>query len=179
MALVIKNLPANTGDARVSGSIPGSGRSPGVGNGNPPQYSCLENFKDRVYQAVVHGVTKNWTQLSTHTNTHSQTLHKKYVWYKNVNYTSVRKKSGYQKPSLWLRLLDYNSNCSSSLLLPDSCPDLICIHFISSPTIIFKNLFYYSYCNLFNFWVRRVAYRILVPRPRTDPRTPALEVSEW
>ena len=54
----------------------------------------------RVYQAVVHGVTKNWTQLSTHTNIHSQTLHKKYVWYKNVNYTSVRKKSGYQKPSL-------------------------------------------------------------------------------
>ena len=51
--LVIKNLPANAGDtgnkgnARDSGSIPGSGNSPGVGNGNPLQYSCLKNSKDR------------------------------------------------------------------------------------------------------------------------------------
>ena len=44
---VVKNLPANTGDAKNVGSIPGSGRSPGVGNGNPLQYSCLENSKDR------------------------------------------------------------------------------------------------------------------------------------
>ena len=43
VALVIKNLPANTGDIRDMGSIPRSGRSSGVGNGNPPQYSCLEN----------------------------------------------------------------------------------------------------------------------------------------
>ena len=43
VALVVKNLPANAGDARVMGSIPGSGRSPGVGNGNPLQYSCLGN----------------------------------------------------------------------------------------------------------------------------------------
>ena len=42
MAPVVKNLPANGGDARDEGSIPGSGRSPGVGNGNPLQYSCLE-----------------------------------------------------------------------------------------------------------------------------------------
>ena len=41
---VVKNPPANAGDA---GSIPGSGRSPGVGNGNPLQYSCLENLTDR------------------------------------------------------------------------------------------------------------------------------------
>ena len=40
---VVKNLPANTGDARDVASIPGSGISPGVGNGNPLQYSCLEN----------------------------------------------------------------------------------------------------------------------------------------
>ena len=77
MALGVKSLPSNAGDTRDMGSIPGSGRSPGVGNGNPPQYSCLENFMDReVYQAIVHGVTKNWTW--THTNTHSQTLHKKF-----------------------------------------------------------------------------------------------------
>ena len=44
--IVAKNLPANAGDARDVGSIPGSGRSPGEGNGNPLQYSCLENFMD-------------------------------------------------------------------------------------------------------------------------------------
>ena len=43
MALVIKNPPANAGDTRDVGLIPGSGRSPGVGNGNPLQYSCLED----------------------------------------------------------------------------------------------------------------------------------------
>ena len=51
---VVKNLPANAGDARDMGSIPGSGRCPGVGNGNPLQYSCLENPMDReVWQAIV------------------------------------------------------------------------------------------------------------------------------
>ena len=46
VALVVKNLPVNAGDVRDVGSIPGSGRSPGVGNGNPLQYSCLENSMD-------------------------------------------------------------------------------------------------------------------------------------
>ena len=45
--LVVKNPPANARDVRDSGSIPGSGRSPGVGNGNALQYSCLENSMDR------------------------------------------------------------------------------------------------------------------------------------
>ena len=59
---VVKNLPANAGD---SGLIPGSGRSPGVGNGNPFQYSCLEKFMDRgAWRATVHGVAKSWTRLS-------------------------------------------------------------------------------------------------------------------
>jgi len=44
---VVKNPPANAGDARDTGSIPGLGRSPGVGNGNPLQYYRLENFMDR------------------------------------------------------------------------------------------------------------------------------------
>ena len=44
MALVVKILPANAGDMRDAGSIPGSGRSPGGGHGNLLQYSCLENF---------------------------------------------------------------------------------------------------------------------------------------
>ena len=47
MALVVKNLPANAGDTRDVGLIPGSGRSPGGGNGNPLQNSCLENSMDR------------------------------------------------------------------------------------------------------------------------------------
>ena len=53
---VIKNLPTNAG---AVGSIPGLGRSSGEGNGNPLQYSCLENPMDRgVWQATVHGITK-------------------------------------------------------------------------------------------------------------------------
>ena len=47
MALVVKNLPANVGDIRDAGSVPGLGRSPGGGHGNPLQYSCLENPMDR------------------------------------------------------------------------------------------------------------------------------------
>ena len=56
---VVKNLPANTGDARDMGSISELGRSPGVGNVNPLQYSYLENSIDRgTWWATVHGVTK-------------------------------------------------------------------------------------------------------------------------
>ena len=63
--IVIKNLPAKAGQARDVGLIPGSGRSPGVGNGNPFQDSCLENSMDRRTQrATVHGVAKSWTQIS-------------------------------------------------------------------------------------------------------------------
>ena len=59
MALVVKNPPANTGDIRDPGLIPGSGKSPRGGNGNPFQYSCLENPRDRgAWQAIVHGVTR-------------------------------------------------------------------------------------------------------------------------
>ena len=47
VALVVRNLPANAGDIRTAGSIPGLGRSPGGGHGNPFQYSCLENPMDR------------------------------------------------------------------------------------------------------------------------------------
>ena len=62
VALVVKNLPANAGDFRDAGSIPGSGRSPGGGHGNPFQYSCLENPMDRgTWWARVHSVTKSWT----------------------------------------------------------------------------------------------------------------------
>ena len=67
---MVKNTPANAGDARDVGWIPGSGKSPGVGNGNLLQLSCLENPMDRgTWQARVHGVAKSQTQLkkrSTH-----------------------------------------------------------------------------------------------------------------
>ena len=62
---VVKNPPANAGDARDAGSIPGSGRFPESGNGNLLQYSGLENHMDRgAWQATVHGVAKSRTQLS-------------------------------------------------------------------------------------------------------------------
>ena len=58
---VVKNPPANAGD---TGLIPGSGRSPGGGNGNPLQYSCLGNPMDRgAWRAAVHEVAKSWAQL--------------------------------------------------------------------------------------------------------------------
>ena len=63
VVLVGKNPPANAGDARDLGSIPGSGRSPGVENGNPLQYSCLGNPMDRGawWATVVPGVAKSRT----------------------------------------------------------------------------------------------------------------------
>ena len=65
VALVVKNPPARAGDMRDTGLIPGLGRSPGEGNGNPLQYSCLENSIDRgTWWAAVHGVAKSQTRLS-------------------------------------------------------------------------------------------------------------------
>ena len=65
---VEKNPPGNAGDAGDVGSIPGSGRSPGVENVNPLQYSCLENaMNGGSWCATVHGVTESWTRLSNWT----------------------------------------------------------------------------------------------------------------
>ena len=59
---VVKNPPANAGDARSVGSVPGSKRPPGVGTGNPFQYSYLENSTDRgAWRATVHGAAKSQT----------------------------------------------------------------------------------------------------------------------
>jgi len=61
---VVKNPPANAGDVRNVGSIPGLGRFPGGGNGNPLQYSCLENSMDRgAWWATVHSMAKSQTWL--------------------------------------------------------------------------------------------------------------------
>ena len=62
---VLKNLPANAGDAPDASLISGPGKSPGGGNDNPLQYTCLENSINRgAWQATVHGVAKNWSWLS-------------------------------------------------------------------------------------------------------------------
>ena len=69
---VIKNLPANAGDASDMGSVPESGRFTGRGNGNPFQYSCLENFMERgAWQVTVHGVAKSQTWLSDWAHTYT------------------------------------------------------------------------------------------------------------
>ena len=61
---MVKNLPANAGDIRDVGLIPGSGRSPGEENGNPFQCSCLDNPMDRgPWRAIDHGVKQSWAQL--------------------------------------------------------------------------------------------------------------------
>ena len=73
---VIKNLPANAGDA---GSIPGSGSSPGEGNDNPLPYSCLEHSVDRgAWWDIVQGITKSWTQWTAcaHAHTHTHRVYK-------------------------------------------------------------------------------------------------------
>ena len=64
VVLVVKDPPANAGDIRDAVSIPGLGRSPGEGNDNPLQYSCLGNPMDReTWQAVIHRVTNSWILL--------------------------------------------------------------------------------------------------------------------
>ena len=59
---MVKNPPANAGDARDTGLIPGFGRSPGIGNSNPLQYSCLENsMGGGAWRATVLGIAMSWT----------------------------------------------------------------------------------------------------------------------
>ena len=76
VVLVVKNTLVKAGDARDTGSILGSGKSPGGGHRKPLQYSCLENPMDRgVWQDTVHRVTKSWTPwklLSMSTEKHTQ-----------------------------------------------------------------------------------------------------------
>ena len=70
VALVVKNLPAAAGGARDVGLIPVLGRSPGVGNDNPLQYSCLENSMDKrsLVGYIVHGLTELYIRVTEHTH---------------------------------------------------------------------------------------------------------------
>ena len=83
---VVKNSSANAGDLRDVGSIPGSGRSPGAGNGNPLLHTCLEISMDRRTQrAIIHGVAKSQTQLSACACTQAST----YLYYLSTYNTSM------------------------------------------------------------------------------------------
>ena len=86
MVLVFKKLPANAGDVRDAGLIPGLGRSPGGGHGNSFQYPCLENPMDRgAWWATVHRVAKSRTRLSNFTLTfHFHALEKEMATHSSV-----------------------------------------------------------------------------------------------
>ena len=73
---MVKNLPANAGDLRDAGSIPGLGRPAGEGNGTAPQYSCLKNSMSRgAWWVTVQRATKSWTRLSTRTSENTSCLY--------------------------------------------------------------------------------------------------------
>ena len=79
LVLVVKNPPANAGKLEDPGSLPGSGRSPWGGHGNPLQYSCLENpMEGGAWKAIVHRVAKSrtWQHTHTHTHTHTHMFHR-------------------------------------------------------------------------------------------------------
>ena len=71
---MVKNPPTKAGNIRDASLISGSGRFPRGGNGNPLQYTCLENSMDRgASQAIAYGATKSWTQLNIGAHTTTQT----------------------------------------------------------------------------------------------------------
>ena len=88
---MVKNPPANTGAAGDAGSIPGSGRPPGEGNGNPFQYSCLKKPLDRgAWQAIVHGVAES--DMTEHACIHTYIIF--FVFFplellQNIQYTTL------------------------------------------------------------------------------------------
>ena len=105
---MVKNPPANAGDTRDIGSIPGWGKPPGEEHGNPLQYSCLKNPMDRgAWRASVHEVAKSWTRLSTYIiNLNSAVI---YSWLcqsgTQANFVGLTNK-------LDLRMCSWNGTCS-------------------------------------------------------------------
>ena len=92
MVQLVKNTLANAGEARDSGSISGSGRSPGVGNGNLLQYSCLTNFMDRgAWCATVYGVTKE-SDTTERAHVRDYQGQSKPI---NINFARIKEKEGF------------------------------------------------------------------------------------
>ena len=75
---MVKNPPSNAGDPEDAGSIPGLGRSLGIGNGTPSQYSCLENSMDRGPQPAQERLRQEGVTENTHTHTHTHDFNPKY-----------------------------------------------------------------------------------------------------
>ena len=98
---MVKNPSSSAGHARHMGLIPAS-RSPGVENGNPLQYSCLENSMDRgAWQATVHGVAKSWTQLSNWAHRDTFLLKSKDLPDTNLNCPWMHAQLPQSCPTLW------------------------------------------------------------------------------
>ena len=116
-----KNPPANAGDSHL---IPGLGRSPGVGHGNPLQHSCLENSMDRgTWWTTVHVIAKSWTGLSEHRCTHFTDEKLRHKEAKQLMLkVSVEKRHSWQ--SVWQLLEGKDS--------PDSAPPVS----VSSPSLV-------------------------------------------
>ena len=91
-ALMVKNPPAYAGHVREEGLIPKLGRSPGGGNGNLLQYSCLENPMDRgVWWAIVHKVEQSWTRLKRLSMIHTHEKQNLLYWCTMNILTSILK----------------------------------------------------------------------------------------
>ena len=105
VVLVAKNSPASARDVRDVSSIPGSGRSPGEGNGTPLQHACLGNPMDRgAWGATVHGVAKSWTQLkrlSTHSPPSPRVTLDHKVTHLSINSSLFRVTSKLSRKLVW------------------------------------------------------------------------------
>ena len=115
VVLVVKNPPTNAVDISNTGSIPGSERSPGERNGNPIQYSCLENPMDRgAWWATVHGVTKSQTWLRNLASkpASKEWGHHRFTAWKHINTMYIH---SVPPSSIKLKLV-LSSNCYSFFL---------------------------------------------------------------
>ena len=124
---MVRNLPANVGDTRDVGLIPGSGRSPERGNGNPLQCSCLENPRDRgAWWATVHGVATRWTQLkrlSMHAYIYIQRSICSLPFFFGINRNhfdvwNTLTRASFQHPVIFCTLFFYLRNCLVQLSSP-------------------------------------------------------------
>ena len=118
VALVVKNPPASAGDIRDVGSIPGSGRSPRGGHGNPLQHSCLENPMNRgAWGTTVHGVAKSQARLKRLNTQHAKALAQWLVWGWAFGYGS------FYRRRKQLHFLPGSSGCPRHLISAESGPE--------------------------------------------------------